>query len=159
MSNFSPQRAGGDALCGCVSLFMATEGARCCDQTGHPTFHRTDESPYHSPHLIAVTVVLHWSNMGKKCPEWTYLPLLQMLFHITPLLSSLSWTWGSSGFKVPFILPLRDTQLSILDCPWWLLLGQDWTHGGQVQSFALANSPPAPTSPEVFLPSNIASHT
>lgn len=57
------------------------------------------------------------------------------------------------------LLPLRDTQLGILHCPWWFLLGQDWSHGGQVQSFALANSPAAPTSPEVFLPSNMHSHT
>lgn len=86
------------ALCGCVPLFMATGGARWCVQTGHLTFHGTDKS-----HLSPIWLLSQLYCSGatqEKLPKWTYLTLLQMLFHIMPLLSSLSWTWCSSGFKV-----------------------------------------------------------
>lgn len=84
------------ALCGCVSLFMATGGARWCVQTGHLTFHRTDESNLSPIRLLSW---LHCS--GATEPQMNLPAIVPDALHIMPLLSSLSWIWYSSGFKAP----------------------------------------------------------
>lgn len=121
-------------LCGCLSLFMVTGGARWWVQTGHLAFGRADE--FHlSPMglLLQLSVVLLWSNIGKDCPKWSYLPLLQMLFHITPLPRSLDWTLCSSGFKVPSFL------WETLSCMFFTVPGG--TYWGRTDLTAVRSSP------------------
>lgn len=132
------------ALCGCVSLFMATGRARSCVQTGHLTFHRTDKS-HLSPNWLLSQLYCSGATQEKIAPN-------EPTCHYSrcsskSCLFSAAWV----GLSVPLDsrcppFPLRDTQLGILHCPWWFLLGQDWSHGGQIQSFALQNSPAAPLS-------------
>lgn len=115
------------ALCGCVPLFMATWGARWCVQTGHLTFHGTDES-----HLSPI-----WLLSQLYCSGATQKKIVQMnLPAITPNALPHHASSQQPELDLVFIwiqgallLPLRDTQLGILHCPWWFLLGQDWSHG------------------------------